>query len=381
MQNSSESFYKRLSYNLLSVVLIFAILYIAKGILIPLSFAMIFALLLLSPANFFQRLGLNKTLSALVCIVVGLLIIGAIVTFLSIQVASFGDSWPVLKQQITTHFDSFQKWIKIKFHLSRSTLNQYTDEALNKALSTSGNIIGGVATTASTVVFDFVLIIIFTFLFLIYRGTVIRFFSQAFHSNHQENIVIVIDKIHKVARDYISGLFIEMLIVAIMNAIGLYIAGAQYIWFLAVLAALLNVIPYVGMAIALAISVLITMASSDTQQVVGVAIALISVHLIDSNFLMPKVVGSKVKLNPIISLLAVIVGENLWGIPGMFLAIPLIAMLKVLFDNIESLNHWGILLGEEESTAKKKGFLRFWYKKEKGKPAEEQVQQDVEKSE
>lgn len=374
MPNPSESFYKRLSYNLLSVVLIFAILYIAKGILVPLSFAMIFALLLLSPAKLFQKLGLSKTISGVICIILGLLIISAIVTFLSVQIASFSDSWPVLKQQISSNVDSFEKWIKIKLHLNKSTLNQYTNEALNKALSVSGDVIGGVASTASTVVFDFVLIIIFTFLFLIYRGVAFQFFAHAFHSDHQENIAIVIDKIHKVARDYISGLFIEMVIVAIMNAIGLYVAGTKYVWFLAVLAALLNVIPYVGMATALVISVLITMASGDTQQVLGVTVALIIVHLIDSNFLMPKVVGSKVKLNPIISLLAVIVGETVWGIPGMFLAIPLIAMLKVLFDNIESLNHWGILLGEEENTDRKKGSWLQFFKKGKIKKHEESVE-------
>ena len=380
MQNSSESFYKRLSYNLLSVVLIFYILYIAQGILIPLAFSVIFALLLLSPAGFLQKHGLSKSLSALICIILALVIIAAIVTFLSVQLASFRDSWPLLQQKISSNFNSFELWLKTKLHLSKSTLNQYADQALNKALSSSGNVVGSVAATASTAVLNIVLIIIFTFLFLIYRGTVIRFFSRAFHSNHQENIVIVIDKIHKVARDYISGLIIEMLIVAVMNAIGFYMVGVQYIWFLAVFAAVLNVIPYVGIAVALTVTVLITFAGSNAQQVWSIIIVMVIVHLIDSNYIMAKVVGSKVKLNSIISLLAVIVGGSMWGISGMFLAIPLIAMLKVLFDNIESLNHWGILLGEEESTAKKKGFLRFWHKKEKAKPAEKQAQQEVEKS-
>jgi predicted PurR-regulated permease PerM len=366
MKNLSTNFYQRLSYNLISIVLIFFILYTAKNILIPLTFSLIFALLLLSPTKFFQKLGLSKSLSALVCIVLGLFIISIIITFLSIQLASFSDSWPTLKQQIILNFNSFESWIKAKFHVSNSTFNQYTNEALNTALSASGNMIGGVATAASTIVFDFVLIVIFTFLFLVYRGVAFRFFAHTFYAYHQENIAMVIEKIHNVARDYISGLFIEMTIVAAMNAIGLYIVGSQYVWFLAVLTALLNLVPYVGIATAMVISVLITMAGGNTEQVLGVVAVLVIVHLIDSNLLMPKIVGSKVKLNPIISLLGVIVGETLWGIPGMFLAIPLIAMLKVLYDNIEPLNHWGILLGDEEKTAKKKR-IPIFLQRRKGK--------------
>ena len=373
MQNTSENFYKRLSYNLLSVILIFYILYIAKSTLIPLAFSIIFALLLLSPANFLQKLGLSKSLAALVCIVLALITIGIVVTFLSVQLASFSDSWPLLQQKISSNFNSFELWLKNSLHLSSSTLNQYTNQALNKVFSESGNIVGSVASTASTAVLNTVLIIIFTFLFLIYRGLLSKFFARAFQSAQQGNIIIVVDKIHKVARDYITGLIIEMLIVAVMNAIGFYIAGIQYVWFLAIFAAVLNIIPYVGIAIALFVAILITFASGNTQDVLSVIIVMVIVHLIDSNFIMPKVVGSKVKLNPIISLLGVIVGGSVWGIPGMFLAIPFIAMLKVLFDNITSLNHWGILLGEEEKAIKER---KFW-KHKKIKSSEMQLQQEI----
>jgi putative permease len=360
MENVSESLYKRLSYNLLSVVLILFILYVARGIIVPLSFSLLFALLLLTPTNLFQRLGVNKTIAALLSIVIALLIIGGIVTFLSVQIASFSDSWPVLKQQIITHFTDFEKWVKVKLHLSNSSVKQYTSEALDKVLSESGTIIGGVAAAATSIILNFVLIVIFTFLFLLYRGIVIDFFTHAFHTKHTQEILKVIGKTRNVARDYVSGLFVEMLIVTAMNAIGLYIVGVQYLWFLAVLVAILNVVPYLGIATGLVISVFITLANGSMKQVLGVVIVIVIVHLIDSNFLMPKVVGSKVKLNPIISLLGVIIGEYLWGIPGMFLAIPLIAMLKVLFDNIEALSHWGILLGEEKTTIKKHQFSLLW---------------------
>jgi predicted PurR-regulated permease PerM len=86
---------------------------------------------------------------------------------------------------------------------------------------------------------------------------------------------------------------------------------------------------------------------------VDVTIAIICIHLADSNFLMPKIVGSQVKINPLIVILGVIIGEMLWGISGMFLSIPYLAIAKVIFDRAEGLQPWGILLGEEEHTPKK----------------------------
>ena len=70
------------------------------------------------------------------------------------------------------------------------------------------------------------------------------------------------------------------------------------------------------------------------------------IQLIDNNYIVPKVIGSKVKLNALVSLLAVILGAALWGIPGMFLSIPLMAILKLIFDRIEPLKPWGFLLGD-----------------------------------
>jgi predicted PurR-regulated permease PerM len=70
------------------------------------------------------------------------------------------------------------------------------------------------------------------------------------------------------------------------------------------------------------------------------------IQLIDNNFIVPKIIGSKVKLNALISILAVITGAAIWGIPGMSLSIPLQAILKLIFDRVDPLKPWGFLLGD-----------------------------------
>jgi predicted PurR-regulated permease PerM len=109
-----------------------------------------------------------------------------------------------------------------------------------------------------------------------------------------------------------------------------------------------NLIPYVGIFTALAISTIITFATVDATHALYVAIAVVCIHLIDSNLLMPKIVGSQVKINPLMVVLGVVAGELMWGIPGMFLSIPYLAIAKVIFDRINNLQSLGILLGDEE---------------------------------
>lgn len=117
---------------------------------------------------------------------------------------------------------------------------------------------------------------------------------------------------------------------------------------LALITGIFNIIPYIGIASSALLTSLITFATSSGSHVVFVIIAIIVIHLIDSNFIMPKVVGSKVQINSLIALLGLVIGELLWGISGMFLSIPVIAIMKIVFDRVEALTVWGYLLGEEE---------------------------------
>jgi predicted PurR-regulated permease PerM len=159
----------------------------------------------------------------------------------------------------------------------------------------------------------------------------------------------IIEKVQFMIRKYITGLLIEMAIVAIVVSVAFMLLGVKYAILLGLITGLFNVIPYIGIFTALVLSSAVTLATSPEQgTVLYVMATLVITHLIDSNVLLPLVVGSKVRINALITVLGVIIGEMVWGIPGMFLSIPVIAVLKIVFDRVDSLKAWGIILGDEE---------------------------------
>jgi putative permease len=144
-------------------------------------------------------------------------------------------------------------------------------------------------------------------------------------------------------------------VVSVVVCIALWALGIKYAVLLGLITGLFNIVPYIGIFTAMLISVLITFATAAAAgKVFLVLVTLVITHLVDSNILLPAIVGSKVKINPLITVLGVVLGELIWGISGMFLSIPVIAVLKIIFDRIESLKPWGILLGEQDKKQRTK---------------------------
>jgi predicted PurR-regulated permease PerM len=158
-----------------------------------------------------------------------------------------------------------------------------------------------------------------------------------------------VEQVQHIIRKYIAGLITEMGIIAAGVSITFSLMGVSYAILLGLITGLFNIIPYVGIFTALVISTVVTLGTSpDSTKVIWVMVTLVITHLVDSNVLLPGIVGSKVKINALATVLGVVIGEMIWGIPGMFLSIPVIAVLKIIFDRVESLKPWGIILGDEE---------------------------------
>jgi predicted PurR-regulated permease PerM len=148
-------------------------------------------------------------------------------------------------------------------------------------------------------------------------------------------------------------------IVAILICAGFLILGVKYAILLGIFSALLKLIPYLGIVTACLLTILITVSTNSPATVTGALIVLLIVHIIDGNFLFPAIVGSKVKMNALATIVGVVIGNALWGIAGMFLAIPLLATLKVIFDSVEPFRPWAILLGDDPRIPKiKRGKIK-----------------------
>jgi predicted PurR-regulated permease PerM len=343
-----QPFYTKLAMVLVSLIASFYIAMWGKSFLAPLVFALLFAVLLLPIANFIERrCRLPRSMASLLSVFLLVLSLVGLLYLVGAQISSLAEDWPQFKQQVLTSVSELQQWISTKFHVRIKQQNNYVSTTVNKLLETGSSVIGSTLISLSSLVLFLVFIMIDTFFLLYYRRLIVRFLVAVFK---EENAVIVYDIIAQIQtkiRQYILGLLLEMVIVAAATCLALWILGIKYAILLGLLTGLFNIIPYIGIFTALCLSTLVTFATAGTAKLLLVIGTIFGIHLIDSNVLLPVVVGSKVRINALITVFGVIVGEAVWGIPGTFLAIPVIAIAKIIFDRIDSLKPWGMLFGDE----------------------------------
>lgn len=367
MQSLRFPFYIKLACALIILIGLGFLVIIGKNVLLPLLFSFLFAILLLKPANFLEnKLHFSRAVSAGVAVILFIFVCAAVIYLLGFQISDLSQEWPALKSQLIDLFHNLQIWLQDVFRIKMATQSQYIDTTTHKVLESGGTLIEQTVLSVSSLVLLLVFMLIYTFFILLYRKHLMRFVIAAFTEKYISIIYDIAEQIKYIIRKYITGLFFQMAIIVGLAGLVFWMLGIKYVLLLALLVGVLNLIPYVGIFTALFISVLITFATSDGSHAIYVAITVICIHLIDSNFLMPKIVGSQVKINPLIVILGVVTGEMMWGIPGMFLSVPYIAIGKVIFDRVDSLNAWGILLGDEEQEpVKQKSFLNRMKKVEK----------------
>ena len=346
--------YVKLAFQFLIIFFICFFINVAQNILIPFAFAVLLTVLLLPIVTFFESKHLGKVLSIHIAIFISVGFIVSIVYFLSSQIVSFIKDVPSIKQHLNQHFIDVQSWIKTKFNISFSEQNQYLYEQANK-LKESGT--GYIKTTFFSITEAILLLFlmpIYTFLLLYYRLHIRSFLFIVFKKEYNEDVQSVINKSKIMIHSYVVGLLIEMAIVAAANSTGLVIAGIKYGIFFGVLSAVLNIIPYIGMFTATLFTVLVTLTTSDnTSDILWVIVIFYGIHIIDTNFLVPRVVASRLRINALISILGVVIGGSLTGVSGLFLSVPAIAFIKIICDQVESLKPWGMLMGDDTSFSEK----------------------------
>lgn len=360
MDKSDHSpFYKRLSLNLISLAIICLALIYGKPLLLPIAFAILFANLLLPIVNFSRRKGLNRVFSILIPLALAIIIGFTVVFLLSNQITKFFEDVPTLKEKSRELIDSFQSWISEHVNIGIGKQNQYIEDTKQNLKEQAPQIVGVTVSSLMGVVTYFILIPIYTFLILYYKGTIKQFLVSIFTNGTQEQVKEVLDESTSMAQAYMIGLLIETTIVFTLNVIGFLILGVKYAVFLALLAAILNLVPYVGILVANVICMVVTLISSDNvADVIWVGVILALVQFFDNNFGMPLIVGTKVRINALATLIGVLLGGLLCGVPGMFLAIPGLAFLKVMFDKVPELKPWGMLLSDESASSGRSLFKR-----------------------
>lgn len=346
-QESATPFYQKFSLVLLSLAILVVALIYGKDLILPLLFSILLANLLLPVTNYFERKRIYKPVAILIPLVLAILASVALVYFLSSQIVHFMEDVPALKKRFDEVSHSAQVWFREGTSMTIKKQNQYIKDTVTDFKDNAPSIMGSTVASITQILSYVFLVPIYTFLILFYRKTIKSFLISAFKNGSEQNVRDILTESTTIAQKYMTGLLFETMLVFTLNVIGFLILGIQYAIFLALLAALLNLIPYVGMLVANILCMTITLISSDdSSYVLGVGLILAAVQFLDNNFGMPLIVGNKVRINALVTIIGVLIGGTLCGIPGMFLAIPALAVLKVIFDKVPDLRPWGLLLGD-----------------------------------
>jgi predicted PurR-regulated permease PerM len=353
MQPIKHPFYARLAYILVSIVLIILLLEQGRDIFIPLVFGLLIAILLYPLNRFFEhKMKLGRGISAILCLFLFLICLGGFIYFLTFQVANFSQDFPILRDRMVIIADDLQQYARHKLGIDMKHQREYINQSASKFLESAARSAGGIFFSLTSTLLLAIFVFMFTFFTLFHRRLLMRFTLHLFRLEHREKVREVVMETKAMINGYIAGLLIEMVIMSIACSGLLLIMGVKYAVLLGIVVAVLNIIPYLGFYSATAFTMLVTFTNSSASMMMEAAIGLFVLHFIDSNILMPRIVGKRVKMNPFITIIAVIIGEFVWGIPGMFLFIPLTGIIKLICERVEGLEAWGLLIGVDEAEHK-----------------------------
>jgi predicted PurR-regulated permease PerM len=347
---------QRCIYVLLFFILSFAGLYFAAPFLIPVTLAAVFSMLFIRFCNWLEFKGMGRGAASVLCIISFILAFSLIVFLLIWQLNGLVENIDNMKQHVIVLFSNFQHWIYEKAGIDLKQQQELIEG--KSAQGESGNMLAGFAGKIMDILLNTVLVLVYMFLFLVYRSHIKRFILKLVPGSEKDKADEVVHQAGKVGQRYLSGLAAMIGVLWIMYGIGFSIVGVESAIFFAVLCGILEIIPFVGNLTGTSVTILAVLAQGgDSRMVIGVLVTYILVQFIQTYILEPLIVGEQVNINPLFTILAIVLGEMIWGVAGMVLAIPLLGMLKIVCDHVPDLQPYGFLIGTEKQRSRKTSVL------------------------
>ncbi|MCG2588840.1 AI-2E family transporter [Rhodohalobacter sulfatireducens] len=314
-------------------------------ILLPLVWAVFIALLILPLTEKLEHIKFPRWLAIITVLLVVTVLVGFILYLLSVQVAGLLGDIPAVTSTLSAWTSELQHLLEIRLGISHELLTQQALNSISQFIQTGLTEVRNSLYSVFRIITVISVIPLYIFFMLYYRDQFYRGTIQL--AVHYQQTQTIFNKIMKVVQQYLRGLVIVTLIVAVLFYIVLTLFDIKFAFFFAVFLALFNLIPYIGVFISSVVVVLYSLATSGSLfYPVGVLISLWLIQLLENNLITPYVVGSQVKLNPLVALIAIFAGASIWGVSGMILFIPIVGVLKVIFDEFEQLKPIGVLLGK-----------------------------------
>ena len=335
------------TFLLIGLSLLVFVLHKLDSILLPLFFSALLSTLLLPLVTRLEARRWPRVLAITAAI---LLLIGGLAGLLVLfgsQLLDLRAELPLLKQKLLVIFDQVQQWAHNRFSTAVMSQDEFINTSVKSAKKSAGGFVGTTLSMTAGVLSVLTLVPIYIFCLLYYRDHMRQFMFRFVAPDKRTAVLHTMDSIQTVVQAYIQGLLTVIVIVSVLNATGLLLLGVKFAIFFAIFASVLAVIPYIGIMVGATIPALVTLVETGSPgKAAGVVGVFCVVQFLEGNFITPMVTGSKVSINPMAAIVALILGGELWGTAGMILSIPLVAVLKVVFDANKTTEPWGFLLGD-----------------------------------
>ena len=340
---------------LLLLFLIFSGLYYAQEFLIPLCIGGILATLFLPFGNWMQRKKITKGLAVFISLLALLLLIFLIISLLGYKISELISDIEILKQRAVEAVVKLQKYI---FNTLDLTIAEQ-DKILKSEQPSYGNLVQTMLGSMTNFLSTIILTLVYFVFLLYYRSHIKQFLIRLTPKAQQAEMQEIVQKVATVSQQYLIGLSKMIFLLWVMYGIGFSIIGVENAIFFAILCGLLEIVPFVGNITGTTLTVLIAaMNGANAELLIGIVVVYGIVQFIQGWILEPLIVGSQVKINSLFTIVALVLGELLWGIPGIILAIPLTAMFKIVCDHIEPMKPYGFLIGEIEVPKKEEILIK-----------------------
>lgn len=344
-----QPFYVRYTVKLLGLTLLVIALKRLDDVLLPILFAALFAFLLVPITRWLEQ-KLPRWLAILLSI---LLLAGAltgVVWILTNQLMSFANEWDRIQGKLFQQYEVGRRWLAREFGVTTPTRDALLEQSLASLRSRGTTFFSSAANATSGVVEVLTLVPVYVYCFLYFRDHFRQFIVRFVRADHRGIVLTVVQKIEGVTQSYLAGLLTVIFIVALLNITGLLLLGVKYAIFFGAFASILAIIPFIGMILGASLPAVYTLVETGSPlRALGVVGVFVFVQFLEGNFITPSITGSKVSINALAAIVGLIVGGELWGLPGMILSIPIVAVLKVVFDATPGMEPYGFLLGDVDT--------------------------------
>ena len=335
------------TFMLIGLSLLVFILHKLDDLFLPLVYAILFSLLLMPIVTRLEKWRWPRMLAIAAAILLVGAFVGGLFAFFGSQIIGLRSELPMVQTKLGVLFDQTQAQLASRFHFQPVNHEQLLDNTLATARKEGGKYLSSTLDTTFGILSTVTLVPIYIFCFLYYRDHLRQFMFRFVDPDKRTTVLHTVDNIQNVVQGYMVGLVTVIAIVSVMNAAGLLLLGVKYALFFAVFASVLAVIPYIGITVGSIIPAVLTFVETGSvARGLGVIGVFMAVQVISDNILAPLITASKVSLNPLTAIIALILGAQLWGTPGMILSVPISAVIKVVLDANQNTDAWGFLLGD-----------------------------------